>query len=333
MKSFLSLALVVAATATTTGYHVIERIPAGGAGGWDYVTVDASARRLYASNSTRVVVVDVDSKKVVGEIADTPGVHGVALAPELHRGFTSNGRANNVTIFDPRTLAVLGQAKTGENPDAILYDAVSGRVFTFNGRSKDATVLDAKSGEVAATLPLGGKPEFAVADGKGKVYVNIEDTSELAEIDARKPAVTRRWSLAPCEEPSGLAFDAKHRRLFSVCGNKLMVVSDADSGKVLGTAAIGQGTDGAGFDPENETAFSSNGEGTLTLVRERAGKYEAVEAVATERGARTMAIDAKTRRIYLPTAEFGPTPAATEQQARPRPSIVPGTFHILIVGK
>ena len=333
MSKLLSLALVAAAAAASSGYHVIERIQIGGANGWDYVTVDSAARRMYVTNGTRVVVVDVDSRKVTGEIADTPGVHGVAIAPELNRGFTSNGRANNVTIFDPRTLAMIGQVKTGENPDAIVYDSVSKRVFTFNGRSKDSTVFDAKTGAVVATLALGGKPEFGVADGKGKVYVNIEDTSELAEIDALKPAVTRRWSLAPCEEPSGLAFDAKHRRLFSVCRNKLMIVSDANAGKVFGTAPIGQGPDGAGFDAASETAFSSNGEGTLTLVKEVAGKYEAIESVPTERGARTMAVDTKTQRVYLPTAEFGPAPAATEQQPRPRPSIVPDTFHILVVGK
>lgn len=333
MRNLLSLALVAAAAAAPTGYHVVERIPITGATGWDYVTIDSAARRMYVTNGTRVVVVDVDSKKITGEIADTPGVHGVAIAPELNRGFTSNGRANNVTIFDLHTLAVIGQVKTGENPDAIAYDPVSARVFTLNGRSKDSTVFDAKTGEVVATLALGGKPEFAAADGKGKIYVNIEDTSELAEIDARKPAVTRRWSLAPGEEPSGLASDAKHRRLFSVCRNKLMVVSDTDAGKVVGTAPIGQGPDAAVFDAASETAFSSNGDGTLTLVKEVAGKYEAVENVPTERGARTMAIDTKTQRIYLPTAEFGPAPAATEQQPRPRPSIVPDTFHVLVVGK
>ena len=333
MRKLLILVSVAAAAAASEGYHAINKIHIGGAGGWDYATMDNSARRLYVSNSTRVVVVDVDSGAVAGEIPDTQGVHGIALAPELNRGFTSNGRSNDVTIFDLKTLKALGQVKTGQNPDAIIYDAASGRVLTFNGRSKDSTAFDAKTGDVAATIPLGGKPEFAVVDGKGKIYVNVEDTSEIVEIDARKLAVTRRSSLAPCEDPSGLAMDLKRRRLFSVCRNKMMVVTDADSGKILGTPAIGQGTDGAGFDPSAGIAFSSNGDGTLTLVKEVAGKYEAVDSVTTERGARTMAVDGKTHRVYLPSAEYGPAPAPTEKQPRPRPPVLPDTFHILVVGK
>jgi YVTN family beta-propeller protein len=270
---------------------------------------------------------------VLGEIPDTQGVHGIALAPALNRGFTSNGRSNTATIFDLRSLKTLGQVKTGQNPDAIIYEPTSGRVLTFNGRSNDCTAFDAKTGAAAATIPLGGKPEFAVVAGQGTVYVNVENTSEIVQLDARKLAVTRRWSLAPCEEPSGLAMDVKHRRLFSVCANKLMAVSDADSGKVLGTVAIGQGTDGAGFDPSSGLAFSSNGEGTLTVVKEVAGKYQAVETVPTERGARTMTLDLKTHRVYLPTAEFGPLPAPTQQQPRPRPVALPDSFHILVVGK
>ena len=333
MRRLLVLVFAVVAAAASEGYHVINKIKIGGAGGWDYVTMDSASRRLYVSNATRVVVVDVESGSVAGEIPDTQGVHGITLAPELNRGFTSNGRANNVTIFDLKTLKAVGEVKTGQNPDAILYDSTSGRVFTFNGRSKDSTAFDAKTGEVAATIPMGGKPEFAVADGRGKIYVNVEDTSEIVEIDARKPAVTRRSSLSPCEEPSGLAMDVKRRRLFSVCRNKMMVVTDADSGKILGTPAIGQGTDGAGFDPGAGIAFSSNGDGTLTLVKEVAGKYEAVENVTTERGARTMAVDGKTHRVYLPAAEYGPAPAPTEKQPRPRPPVLPDTFHILVIGK
>ena len=333
MKNLLSLAFVAAVAAAPSGFHVVDRIQVGGANGWDYVTVDSAGHRLFVTNGTRVVVLDLDSKRVAGEINSTPGVHGVALAPELDRGFASDGAVNDVTIFNLRTLGIAGRVKTGENPDAIVYDSVSTRVFTFNGRSKDSTVFDAKSGEVVATLALGGKPEFAVADGKGKIYVNVEDTSELAEIDTRQPKVTRRWSLAPCEEPSGLALDAKRDRLFSVCRNKLMVVSDARSGKVVGKAPIGQFPDGAAFDAASETAFSSNGDGTLTLVKEVKGKYEAIDSVTTERGARTVAIDPATQRLYLPTAEFGPPPTPTEQQPRPRPSIVPDTFRVLVVGK
>ncbi len=333
-KLFLFVFLAsLSATAAPSTYHVIKEIKIGGEGGWDYVTMDSAARRLYVSHATQVVVVDVDSGKVVGNIPDTQGVHGIAVAPQLNRGFTSNGGSNSVTIFDLTTLKAIGQVKTGENPDAIRYEPVSGRVFTFNGRSNDTTAIDAKSGNVAGTIPLGGKPEFSAADGKGKIYVNIEDKSEIVEIDAQKLTVNKRYSLAPCEEPSGLAMDVKNRRLFSVCSNQVMAVSDPDSGKVLATPTIGQGSDGAGFDPNSGTAFSSNGgDGTLTLVRQVAGKWGVVENAPTERGARTMAVDEKTHSVYLPTADFGPAPAATAQTPRPRPTVVPNTFRILVVG-
>ena len=316
------------------GYHVVSEIKIGGDGGWDYITSDSANRRLYVSHATHVVVVDLDSGKVVGDIPDTNGVHGIAIAPELNRGFVSNGKSNSVTIFDLKTLKVLGQPKTGENPDAIRYEPVSGRVFTFNGRSKDATAIDAKTGNVAGTIPMGGKPEFAVADGKGKVYVNNEDTSEILEIDAQKLTVSKKYSLTPCEAPSGLAIDTKKRRLFSVCENRLMAISDPDSGKVLATVAIGQGSDGASFDADSGMAFSSNGgDGTLTVVKEEAGKWVVAENDKTERGARTMTIDEKTHKLYLPTAQFGPPPAATAQAPRPRPAIIPDTFKLLVVAK
>jgi hypothetical protein len=261
-------------------------------------------------------------------------VHGIALAPELSRGFISNGRANTATIFDLKTLKPLGQVKTGTNPDAILYDPFSKRVFAFNGRSHDATVFDAATGEVAGTIALGGKPEFATTDGKGKVYVNIEDTSEVAEIDSQKLIVVKRTSLKPCEEPSGMGLDVEHHRVFSVCGNKIMTVLDAGAGKVIATVAIGGGTDGAGFDAGTGLAFSSNGEGTLTVVRETsAGKFEVAETVTTQRGARTMAVDPKTHKLYLPTAEFGPAPAPTPDVPRPRPTPVKDSFTVLVVGK
>jgi YVTN family beta-propeller protein len=333
MNHSVKFAFLVAglALAAPGAFHIARQIRIGGEGGWDYLTMDAAARRLYVSHATKVVVVDADAGTVVGEIPGTQGVHGIALAPKLNRGFTSNGRANSVTIFDLKTLKVLGQVKTGENPDAIQYEAVSNRVYTFNGHSKDATVLDAATGKVEATIPLGGKPEFSVADGAGKIYVNIEDTSEIAEIDARKMAVLRRYSLRPCESPSGLAIDAQGRRLFSVCENKLMVISDPDAGQVVASVPIGQGPDGAGFDAATRTAFSSNGEGTLTVVREVAGKWSVAARVATERGARTMTLDQKTHAIYLPTAHFGPAPTPTTETRHPRPAIVPGTFKVLVV--
>jgi YVTN family beta-propeller protein len=314
-------------------YHPVGKIQIGGDGGWDYAAMDADARRLYVSHGTHVVVVDPDGGKVVGDIPDTPGVHGIAIATKLNRGYTSNGRGNNVTIFDLKTLKTIGQVKVGQNPDAIWYDAASNRIFTFNGRSNDATVIDAASNQVVSTIPLGGKPEFPAADGNGKIYVNIEDTHEIAEIDMAKASVTRRYPLTGCEEPSGLAMDTKKRRLFSVCGNKVMVVSSPDSGRVVATLPIGDGADGAGFDAGTGLAFSSNGEGTLTVVQELSGKFEVMETVKTQRGARTMAVDSKTHKIYLPTAEFGPAPAPTAQQPRPRPSTAPGSFMLLVIGQ
>ena len=313
--------------AATTGYHLLGEIKVGGEGGWDYLTVDATARRLYVSHATHVAVIDIDAGKVVGDIPDTPGVHGIAIASELNRGFVSNGRDNTVTIFDLKTLKSVGRAATGENPDSIRFDAVSGRVFTFNGRSKNSTAIDAKSGNVAATIPLPGKPEFSVADGKGKIYVNIEDTNEIVEIDTAKATVTKKYSLSPCQEPSGLAFDAKNRRLFSVCSNRVMAISDPDAGKVVATPPIGAGSDGAAFDPGTGYAFSSNGDGTLTVVQQTGGTWAVLENIATERGARTIALDEKSHRVYLPTAKTAPAAAGA------RPTYLPDTFKVLIVGK
>ena len=329
MRRLLILGLLPAmlALAAPTGYHVLGDVKIGGEGGWDYLTVDSAARRLYVSHATHVAVVDVDAGKVVGDIPDTQGVHGIAVASELNRGFTSNGRSNNVTIFDLKTLKAIGQVATGENPDSIRYDAVSGRVFTFNGRSNNSTAIDAKTGKVAGTIALGGKPEFSVADGKGMVFVNIEDKNEVVAIDAAKLSVAKRYSLSPCDGPSGLAIDTKNRRLFSVCSNRLMAVSDPDSGKVLATPAIGQGSDGVAFDPATGYAFSSNGDGTLTVVQQAGGKWDVLENIATERGARTIALDEKTHKLYLPTARTAPV------QGSGRATYLPDTFKVLIIGK
>ena len=316
--------------AAGSGYKLSGKIPVAGEGGWDYLVVDANARRLYLSHSTHVVVYDVDSHAVVGDIPDTPGVHGIALAPELGRGFVSNGRANSVTIFELKTLKTIGTVPAGTNPDAILYDGVSKRVFAFNGRSKDATVIDAATGKVLSTFAVGGKPEFAAADGNGNVYVNVEDTSELLQIDAQKMEVLHRWPLAPCKEPSGLAMDTKTRRLFSVCDNEMMAVVDADSGKVIATPTTGEGADAAAFDPETKFAFSSNGgSGTLTVVHEDGGdKYSVAENVATKKSARTMALDQKRHSLYLPAADLIP-PVAGQKW----PTVKPGTMELLIVSK
>jgi len=317
-----------------SGYHLVKKIKLGGEGGWDYLNFDSATRRLFISRGAKVIVVDVDAEKVVGEVADTPGVHGIALAPELNRGFTSNGRGNNVTVFDLKTLAVLDHVSTGENPDAIVYDPATKRVFTMNGRSQNATAIDAQTGQVAGTIALGGRPEFAAADGKGHVFANLEDKSEIVDIDAKKLTVVARWPLAPCEEPSGLAMDTHGRRLFAGCGNKMMAVVDADSGKVLATPAIGSGVDANAFDPGTKFAFASNGEGTLTVVHEDSpAKFSVVEDVTTQRGARTMALDPKTHEVFLVTAEFGPRPAPTKENPRPRPPILPDTFTVLVFGR
>lgn len=331
---FCGLVLGTISYAADSGYHVIKKLQLGGEGGWDLLTVDGESRRLYISRSTHVMVVDLDTDKLAGDIPDTPGVHGIAVAPEFNRGYTSNGRADMSTVFDLKTLKVLGQVKTGVNPDAILYDPASKRVFTFNGRSKDATVFDAVSLEVLGTIALGGKPELAAADGHGKVYVNLEDTSEAVEIDSLKLAVMKRSSLKPCEEPAGMGFDLVHHRIFAGCHNKIMVILDTESGKLIATVPIGEGVDGNGFDPGTGLAFSSNGDGTLTVVREPSpGKFEVAEIVTTERGARTMAIDPKTHNIYLPTAKFSPPPASTPEGSKPRPMIIKDSFAVLVVGK
>lgn len=318
----------------SSGYHVTKKFPLGGEGGWDYLLADSANHRLFISRGTHVMVVDMESGKVTGDIPDTLGVHGIALAPEFNRGFTSNGRANTATIFDLKTLATIGTVKTGENPDAILYDPASKRVFTFNGRSGDATAIDAASGEVKGTVPLGGKPETGVADGKGHIYVNVEDKSEVVAFDSNTLAVLNHWPLTGCEEPSGMAIDVKHRRSFSGCHNKVMAVLNLDTGKVVATPAIGAGVDANGFDPETSLAFSSNGDGTLTVVREDTPDiYTVVENVPTQPRARTMTLDPKTHVIYLVTAEFGAAPAATPENPRPRPAMVPNSFTLLVVSK
>ncbi len=333
----LTLALLFAATAAgaaAPGYKVVTTYKVGGDGGWDYLTADASSRRLYISRGTHVMVLDLDSGKTVGDIPDTPGVHGIALAPELGRGFTSNGREGTVSIFDLKTLATSSKVKVGENPDAILYDPATKRVFTFNGRSQDSTAIDATTGTVLGTIKLDGRPEFAASDGKGGVFVNIEDKSEITAIDANKLAIKMTWPLKPCESPSGLSMDRKHRRLFVGCDNKMMAVVDADSGKVLATPAIGDGVDATAFDDETGLAFASCGEGVLTVVREESPeKFSVAENVPTQARARTLALDSKTHNVYVVTAKFGEAPAATKDNPHPRPPVLPDSFVVLVVAK
>jgi DNA-binding beta-propeller fold protein YncE len=329
------LALTLLLQTPQAPYHVVARIPLPGEGGWDYLSVDTAAHRLYVSRSTHVAVIDLDKDSVVGDIPNTNGVHGIAFVRDLNRGFTSNGRDTTVTLFDLKTLATTSVVKvTGRNPDAIIYDPGSRRVFTFNGGGANATAIDPQSGKVVGSLDLGGKPEAAVTDGRGHIYVNIEDKSEIVAFDPKTLAVQGRWSLAPCEEPSGLAIDRKTRRLFSVCSNALMAVVNPDRGKVLMTLPIGNGTDGAAFDASSGFAVSSNGEGTMTIVHEESpDSFKVVATVPTQRGGRTIALDERTHRLYTVAAQFGEPPAPTPDRPRPRPPIIPGSVVVVVLDR
>lgn len=331
----------IAAPAARNGWHVLQRWQIGGEGGWDYLAFDPATKHLYVSRSDRVVVLDVagmpsmTKSSVIGEIDGLSGVHGIAIAQDLHRGFISNGRADTVTVFDPATLkAEQTIAVNGENPDAILYDPYSKRVFTFNGHSHDASVIDAASGKLLGTIALPGKPEFAVSDARGHVYDNIEDKGELVEIDPEAMKVTHTWALKDCEDPSGLAMDIAHRRLFSVCQNGNMAVTDADSGKPVAGVPIGDGPDAAAFDPQRQLVFSSNGRsGTLTVVHEdSADRYSVLANVPTQKSARTMALQPG-GEIYLSAAQFGPRPKPGAGNPHARPPLVPGSFTIVVVGQ
>ena len=312
-----------------SGYHLLKTVPVPGDEGWDYLAVDSHARRVYISHGSHVVVMNADTYAIEGDIPDTPGVHGIALAPDLGRGFISAGRADMAVIFDLKSLKSLGTVKTDANPDGIVYDHVTERVFTLNGRGHNTTAINGADGSVAGTLALGGKPEFPVADGKGSIFVNIEDKSELVEFDAQKLTETHRWPLAPCQSPSGLSMDLKHRRIFSVCDEKVMAVVNADTGKVVATPEICQGPDASRFDPATQYVFASCGDGNLTVIHEDSpDKFTVVENVPTKRSARTMGLDLKTHKIFLSSAEFEP-PAPGERRGK----IKPGTFAILVVGR
>jgi DNA-binding beta-propeller fold protein YncE len=292
--------------AFTNDYHLIKKIPIPGTGSWDYLTVDEGARRLYVSHGAQVEVLDVDSGAIVSQIPDTPGVHGIALAPELGRGFVSDGQSATVTIFDLKTFKTIGKVPTGKKPDAIIYDSVTSRVFAFNGGSNSATVIEAADGKVAGTIDLGGGPEFATADGRGSVFDNLEDESLVLKIDARKLAVDQRWKTAPCESPSSMAMDRPNRRLFIGCRSHVMAVMNADTGQVITTLPIGDHVDATAFDPETRLIFNSNGEGTITVIHQDSpDKYSVVENVKTLPRAKTMALDPKTHQLFLSTAESG----------------------------
>ncbi|MFN8257597.1 MAG: YncE family protein [Bacteroidales bacterium] len=311
-------------------YKIANKINLEGDGGWDYLTVDDSTSRLFISHGTMVQVLDLNTHKLIGTIPDTKGVHGIALARDLNKGFISCGRDSSVTVFNLKTLEFISKVKvTGANPDAILYDPFSQKVFVYNGRSSNATVIDAKTEKVIETIPLPGKPEFSVTNLKGKVYVNIEDKSEICQIDATTLKLEQTWLIAPGEEPTGLAIDLKNHQLFSVC-DKLMVAVSTDNGKVVGSAAIGNNVDGVAFDPILNRIYTSNGEGTMTIIQPMENnKFRVLENLTTQKGARTIALNYKTHNIYLPTAEFGETPAPTAENQHPRPSVKPNTFTIL----
>jgi DNA-binding beta-propeller fold protein YncE len=325
-----TIAVTMAALSTVASaadYKVVKTWKLGGDGGWDYLTADSAGHRLFIARATRVMVIDTESGKQIGEIPDTPGVHGVALDYDLGRGFTSNGREDTVTEFNLKSLAVEKKIKVGSGPDAILYDPFSKRVFTFNGKGKEmsTTAIDASKGEVVGKIELGGKPEFAATDENGTVFVNIEDTSEIVAFDPQKLAIKSRWKLAGCEEPTGLSIDRKNRRLFAGCGgNKKMMIVDADSGKILATPVIGEGCDATAFDGSRGLAFASAGDGTITVINEDGGdKFTVAQTVTTQKSARTMTVDTKTHQLF--------TVAANVSGTRENRKIEPDSFVVLVL--
>jgi YVTN family beta-propeller protein len=329
-----SLLLAPSAALAQKPYSVLTQWTVGGEGGWDYLTSDPKAHRLYVTHGPRVEVLDTDSGKVVGSITGLKGTHGVALDDSGKYGYVSDGGANVVVVFDRATLASVASIPAGTNPDGIAFEPVTKTVWAFNGRSSNATVIDAGQQKVVATIPLDGKPEFPVADGKGTVFANIESKNEIVRFDAAARKITATWPLANCESPSGLAIDPAGRRLFAVCDGGKMAVVDANSGKTLANPSIGDGPDAARYDSASKLAFSSNGEsGTLTIIDASKDNYPVLQNLATQRGARTMTLDSATGRIYLATAKFGERPAPTAENPHPRPAVVPGSFTILVVGQ
>ena len=334
--NLLVLVLMICASLSFAGnapdFQLSGRFAIAGDGGWDYITFDPDGNRVFIARATHVQVVDAASGKLLGALADTPGVHGVAIAADLGVGAISNGKGNRVSLFNLKSLQKTAEIKAGNKPDAIIYDAFTHHVIAFNGKSQDATVIDPAKGAAVATIPLQGAPEFAASDLKGHVFVNLEDKNELVKIDVQKNSVLARWPLIGCDSPTGLALDRKSNRVFSVCANQVMTVADGDTGKIVAKLAIGQHPDAASFDPELNLAFSSNGDGTLTVVHEDSpDKYSVVQNVATARGARTMALDVRSHKVFLVTSQFGPAPAPTPEHPEPRPPMTPGTFELLVV--
>ncbi|HEX4638233.1 MAG TPA: hypothetical protein VH170_01970 [Chthoniobacterales bacterium] len=313
-------------------FQFVNEIPIGGEGGWDILTIDSAAERLYLSHATKVVVVDLNANKVAGEIANTPGVHAFVAVPEFNRGFSSNGKENKSSVVDLTTLKTISKIDTGQNPDAIVYEPKRKEVYVFNHSGNSVTVIDAKETKVVATISLPGNPEFAAVDeNAGRVYVNLEDKSEVAVIDSAKHEVIAHWPLAPGEEPTGIALDTAHHRLFAACHNKMMVMVDAENGKVIANVPMCSGTDGCAFDEAMQLAFASCGEGAVTIAHEDSpDKLSILQTLKTERGARTIALDPKTHRIYLPSAQFQPAPSPSPGASPARPTVVPNTLKLLV---
>jgi len=335
MKKITAIAMLVATmtasnkTFAQPGYHLTDTFHIQSSGGWDYIAADANSNRLYVSHSTQVNILDKNTGDSLGVIPNTTGVHGIAFVHDLGKGYTSNGRINTVTVFDLKTANIITQISTGQNPDAIFYDDYSKKIITCNGRSKSLSVIDPSTDQVVATIPLSGKPETAVSDGKGKVFVNNEDKSEIIVVDITKDSVINNWSIAPGESPSGLSIDRNTNRLFAGCDNKLMMVIDATNGKVVSQLPIGDGCDGTAFDATLKYAYASCGDGTLTVVKEVSkDDFKVLENVTTKKGARTITVDAQTHNVYLPTADF--LPSANENE---RPKMIPGTFQVLMLQK
>lgn len=335
MKKIILLFLIIAfiSNSYSQTYKVSQKINVSGDEGWDYLAVDQVNQHLFVSHGSIVNVIDLKSNKTITTIPDTKGVHGIAIANDLNKAFISNGKDNSVTIVNLKTFKLIDKvAIEGQKPDAILYDQFSKKVLTYNAKSNDATVIDANTNKIIKTIPLGGKPEFSVTDTKGLIYVNIEDKNEIKTIDANKLEVTASWSIAPGDEPSGLAIDLKTNRLFSVCSNNLMVIVNLSNGKIIKTLPIGEGCDGVVFDPEKKLIFSSNGEGTITVVKEEnANTFSVLETVKTQKGARTIALNKTTNQLYLPTADFGIKPEPTKENPQPRASLIPNSFMVLVV--
>jgi YVTN family beta-propeller protein len=332
LSTCVFLAAPAAAQAAPT-YSIVRTMLLGGDGGWDYLYADSAARRLYIARATRFMVVDLDSGKQVGEIPDTPGAHGVALVPDLGIGFTTNGRENMSSVFDLKTLKVSEKINTGEGPDAIVYDPASGNIFTMNGHGKSASVIDPKSRKVVATIPLSGKPETPVADGKGRLYINIEDKNSIAVVDTKANKVIAEWPMAGCDEPSGLDMDRDGGDLFAACGNKLMAIVDSKTGKLITTIPTGDGSDGLAFAPKEKVAVTSNGEGNMSFVGKRDGKYALLENVPTKKGARTIGFDASTGLFLTVSADLGPAPKPSPENPRGRPMPLPNSFVVIAVGR